>query len=414
MSRIKVSNILIKDNRIEICYDVSKELEHFFNIHQHVFWLEYSEDVSNVPAAIAVIPFVCNVLPAIWLTDSTLELAEIDKFFFESVEEFKQGYKRMYPMLEFKGNVQVGRVVSCDHSTNGGNAAFFSGGVDAFTTLICHKEEYPTLITLRGADVKLDDEDGWGSVFQHLQATVKQFELPKPITVASNFRSFICEGTLSELVAASGDGWWHGFQHGIGIISHAAPVAWLRHLSKVYIASSIAYGVNVSCASHYTIDNFLRFGSCSVVHDQAQHNRQEKIQIITKYCRENSQSIDTRVCWISRGGQNCCKCEKCLRTMLAFMAEGESPEQYGFHYTDENLKDSEAIVKGSLFYASDGVRSDWTYVINRFHETGAYKYDKRINWVYQLDPYAKPAKPSICRRVLGKAKRVIRVICKQL
>lgn len=50
----------------------------------------YREDISNVPHSIAVIPFVCNILPIVWLIDAELTIDEIDRNFFDSIESFKK------------------------------------------------------------------------------------------------------------------------------------------------------------------------------------------------------------------------------------------------------------------------------------------------------------------------------------
>lgn len=412
MKSIRVENICINDNRIEINYSVSAELTAFFSNKEMSFWIEYSEDISRVPIGIAIIPFVCNVLPIVWLTDAILYLPSIDKTFYESIKEFKQGYINMYPMLEFKGSVEPLKIVDNHYRTDGGNAAFFSGGVDAFTTLICHRSEHPTLITLRGADVKLDDIEGWTNVYNHLQDTVKQFNLPTPICVTSNFRTFIDEGRLSQLVVKSNDGWWHGFQHGIGILSQAAPIAFCRHFSLIYIASSLSPYVKGTCASYPTIDNFLKYGSTSIMHDQFEDTRQDKIRLIIDYCKNTKQKIDLRVCWISRGGKNCCRCEKCLRTIFALLAEGVNAQQYGFDNFTKYLFESKSIVTEQLYNAPFSVKSEWeNSIVNRFNETGAYKDDPRINWVYTLDPYAKkpsPPKPSLLTRIVRKIRRTLK------
>ncbi len=407
MEKITVSNIQIDSHKIRIFYEVSKGLEEYFDNQQRAFWLEYSDDVSAVPKSVAIIPFVCNVLPIIWLTNSCLNVPELDKTFYESIDEFKRGYIEMYPMLSFNGQLKVNRIVENTYKADGGNAAFFSGGADAFTTLICHLEEKPILITLRGSDIKLDDLEGWNNVYNHVQSTVKQFDLPSPISITSNFRTFIREWMLSRLVQNSKDGWWHGFQCGIGLIAQAAPLAYIRHFKLVYIASSYTLQDKIPSASYPTIDNYVRFCNTQVVHDQYEHHRQEKIQILIKYYKKTGKRLNLRVCWISRGGMNCCHCEKCIRTMFALMAEGESPYDYGFNYSEDDLLNSKKIVISHLYETNDGVRHDWIHIKERFIETGAYKDDKRINWVYELDPYAKRPKPSIFKRFKDKLHRIL-------
>lgn len=408
MNYIRVRNIVINNKRLEIVYEISLGLHQYFDEKQNIFWIEYTEDISTVPPSIAVIPFVCNVLPIIWLSNSRLILPELDKNFYDSIEEFKKGYIDMYPMFSFEGLLDIDHIVDNSYLPNGGNAAFFSGGVDAFTTLICHREEKPTLITLRGSDIKLDDIEGWSNVTKHLYSTVLDFQLPNPVCIVSNFRSFINEGTLSWFVKDSNDGWWHGFQCGIGLIAQVAPIAYIKRLYIVYIASSYTLNDRIPSASYPTIDNHIRFGNCRVVHDQYEHHRQEKIRILTEYCRNTHNTINLRVCWISRGGKNCCHCEKCLRTILALMAEGENPHDYGFDYTNEDLQNSKTIIINNLYNSNDGVKHDWLHITERFIETGAYKYDERINWVYKLNPYANRPAPSLYQRIRRKLGRIIR------
>ncbi len=78
----------------------------------------------------------------------------------------------------------------------------------------------------------------------------------------------------------SGDGWWHGFQHGIQVIGHAAPITCLMGKSTVYFASSFTSkekGI-ITCASDPTIDNHLRFCQVKVVHDGYEFDRQDKVR----------------------------------------------------------------------------------------------------------------------------------------
>ena len=67
----------------------------------------------------------------------------------------------MYPQINFLGKIHADKLENNSYSENNGAAAFFSGGVDAFNTLVNHAEEKPVLLTLWGADVKLDDVSGW-------------------------------------------------------------------------------------------------------------------------------------------------------------------------------------------------------------------------------------------------------------
>ena len=49
-------------------------------------------------------------------------------------------------------------------------AAFFSGGVDSFDTLITHIDEAPILMTLWGADIPFEDQVGWNLVDNYIRS----------------------------------------------------------------------------------------------------------------------------------------------------------------------------------------------------------------------------------------------------
>lgn len=330
---IEIKSISISDYRIDYDYEVQGEWSRYFNDTDKLF-IEFSEKISDIPQSIAVIPLLGNILPISWICDALVVLPSIDKCFFESIPQFKAGYIEMHPKIPFNGELRAQAIEDNTNDKQSGSIALFSGGVDAFNTLVNHVDENPTLVTLWGSDVKLDDNTGWDNVQKQVGSVCSEFHL-NMISIKSNFRTFINEGNLDKLVQASGDGWWHGFHHGLGIISHTAPIAYALSKSIVYIASSFTIAQKgISCASDPSIDNFIKFGNTEVVHDGYEFNRQMKLTNISNYVRQSGHHIHLHVCWISEGGQNCCRCEKCLRTILGLYAIGEDPKEYGFNYSD--------------------------------------------------------------------------------
>lgn len=382
---IIVKKVEITRNSISVEFKPTGKLKRLFN-PTHRFTAEYSSLVGDVSPAVAVIPFVCNVLPIVWVTDATLELPELDRAFFDCIPEVKRGYEEMFPSMKFGGKIKVGRVVDATPAATGPACeagAFFSGGADAFTTLITHHNEHPMLISLWGADIKLNDVDGWENVRKHTEESARQFGVDA-VFVKTNFRTFIDEGRLDRLVADSGDGWWHGFQHGMGIIGHGAPIAATHSLQKLYIASSHTAETRrgITCASDPTIDNRLRMASCRVVHDGFELSRQQKIARIANFANRNGLIPNLHVCWISGGGNNCCKCEKCLRTIFAFFAEGVDPRPFGFDYTSTDLENSEAIVQARRTRTNSPL---WRDIQNRFRSNPAAIIDDSTRWILDAD-----------------------------
>lgn len=380
---IKVLSVSAECGRLRVEYLLSSGIEKYFAAVR-VFEVEYTEDVSCVPESVLVIPFVCNVLPIAWLADAVLEIPQLDREFYECIPDMLEGYKHMSPMLEFKGGVQVEQLIDNSYECTEKTAAFFSGGVDAFATLVAHAAEKPQLITLWGSDVKLTDVEGWGKVKTHIEETSHLFELPEPILVKSTFRTILNESELNKIVLASGEGWWYGYQHGIGIIGHAAPFAYLKRWKTVYFASTNTAKDELICASDPTIDNKLHLVSSRVWHDQYEYTRQQKVQHIVESCRKGAPQVRLRVCWQSEGGSNCCLCEKCARSLFAVLAEGASPETFGFSGWQNYAVYYSQMVRMQL-YRIEHLRAFWQDIQNRFQETQSGRHDKRINWIYTLD-----------------------------
>lgn len=380
----KIKSVSVGKNRIDYDYEIRGEWSKFFNTEEKLF-IEFSEEISALPESVAVLPLLGNILPVAWICDASVIVPSIDKSFYDSIPDFKKGYIEMHPKISFKGELKAGAVEQNTLTGGAGCLAFFSGGVDAFNTLVSHIDEKPTLVTLWGSDVKLDDVPGWKNVSDHVDSVCSEFGLDK-VTVKSNFRSIIREGVLDSLVTAAGDGWWHGFQHGLGLITHAAPIAYVLNKSVVYIASSYTIAEKgVSCASDPTIDNFIRFGSTRVVHDGYEFNRQMKIINITNYVKHSGHRIRVHVCWRSKGGRNCGRCEKCIRTILGLYAAGADPKEYGFDYSDFSelchfIKNNPWVLIKLNF------TSTYIPIQKSLRETYSYReVEPNLRWFYKAD-----------------------------
>ncbi len=416
MNVIRVDSVSAVGGRLRVSYNVPSVLEQYFTA-ERIFEAEYSEDISAVPESVLVIPFVCNVLPIAWLADAVLELPQLDKEFYEGIPGVLEGYRNMSPMLEFKGMVKVRQLVDNSYTPSERVGALFSGGVDAFATLIAHADEKPRLVTLWGADVKLTDTAGWSRVKQHAEDTCREFGLAAPLLVRSNFRLMVNESALSILVAASRDGWWHGYQHGIALLGHAAPVAYLERWKTLYIASSFTPDNKAICASDPTIDNQLHLVSTRVWHDQYEYHRQQKVGHIVEHCRAMGRKAMLRVCWIISGGTNCCMCEKCQRTIFALLAEGEDPADYGFTAWRAGIAGTKSWTPRHCRHTPKH-RKVYAQIQTRFRETQAYQDDPAVNWFYKVNFYQTPTIGDKLRTLIGKgtsfARRCLRFARRQL
>lgn len=388
MGKIELYRIKKEKNRIQFEYSVSEDLMKFFS--ETPFWVQYTENIETVPDSIASVVFVSNVLPIVWITNSTLVVPELDKTFYECISEVKVGYKQMFPETEFLGEIKVEKVICNSYPKTKKCAMFFSGGLDSVQTLISHERENPELIAIWGSDIKYNNSNGWALVEDIISEIAKRFSLNNVI-IRSTFREFDNESVLSRTFAQQlQDGWWHGVKHGIALLGHVAPYVWLHQISVMYIASSYCpEDGKVRCASSPLTDNYVRFASCKVIHDGFQYSRQDKIHNLVEYCHQQGKYIPLHVCWQSQDGENCCYCEKCYRTMAGLWAEGDNPEQYAFTKASDGLDKMQYYIVNNAKEYKEEIKKFWVGIQKRAIENKRLlkqkDYYPQYKWLLKAD-----------------------------
>lgn len=377
MDALWIEHMEKQKHRMEITIGLTGKWERY--ISNRRFFCKYNVDISDVPDSILVIPLLGNLLPIAWLHGLPIRVDALDRDFYENLPMVLEGYQKMYPSLAFHDHLEVSRLEEHEHSQPHNEASFFSGGVDAYYTFLRHREEVSAIATVWGSDIALDDRQGWQNVNQATAAVARDYHV-KRYLIKSNFRSFIHTTHLTQDLNHPGWSWWHEFQHGMGLIALMAPVAYSEQLGRLYIASSYTADIeNLTCASDPSIDNHVRFNHCQVIHDGYESNRQQKVRYIVDYARRHQLPVDLRVCWVSRGGRNCCVCEKCCRTMTAILLEGGDPHAFGFH----GKHASSVAIARNMKYRNAGLQRDWDLLHDRFHEVYTNEnVPKEWRWFY--------------------------------
>ncbi len=372
---------------ITYSFSVTDGLQKYFS--GKPFWIEYPIEISSVPDAIAAVPFVCSILPIMWLTDCELIVPELDKAFCECIPNVRKGYETMFPESTFGGKLIVQKIVECDRSAGEGCVAFFSGGLDATQTLVSHFDEKPHLVSIWGSDIKFDNKEGWQAVHSGIADTCERFSL-NDIVIRSTFREFDNERVLDNVFSAQlKDGWWHGVKHSVGLLGHAAPYVYINNISTVYIASTnCALDGPVRCASNPLTDNHVRFADAKVIHDGFEFSRQDKAHNIVDFVQKTGNKVFLHVCWESSQGSNCCRCEKCYRTMANLLAEGADPTLYGFPDTAKTIDGMKRYITITCRYMQN-LPDYWPHIQKRVHENKRMlrkkPYWKEIRWLEKTD-----------------------------
>lgn len=385
---IRLSEIYIEKNRIEYKIEIEGEIRKFFT--KQNFFLEYTESIEQVPEGILSIPLLTNILPIAWITNSEILIDELDKNFYECIEEVKKGYIDMYPEINFLGKITVKNIKDYSYEAKNTSCMFFSGGVDSVSSLITKLEESPTLITIWGSDIELTNSEGWRNVKKEIETFGQQRDL-KNLFIKSSFRSFINYEQLdrqlkTQLKAQLKDNWWHGIQHGIGLIGHAVPYAYKNKMKTIYIPGTHNLkDLNIRCASYPTIDEKVKFSVGKVIHEGFKNARQDKLQIISNYIKEKKDNIFIRVCWKATTGKNCSRCEKCARTILGLLAEGIDPNKHGFEVNSKTLKNIQLMWKKDIVPTPMTI-TFWKDIQKRFKENENY-WGKNVDikWILNID-----------------------------
>lgn len=333
-NNIIVDSISVKNNIVEYKFHVSKEIQKYFDTD--VFWIEYMEDMTYVPASVLSISFVGTFMAFSWVTNSVIWVKDLDKTFYNSIHRIKQAYQDIYYHFPFLGRV-VPSIISMNNMSkrkdlNNDALLLFSGGADAHSSFLRNLDKNPILFNIQGWYDSLLSID---SVAEADKSDISIFANKmnvKSSHVRSNFAKVISREFDKKFQSRLGDTWWHGFVHSMAFISIAIPYAFKNNVPEIIIASSLTTGLNHLCASNSTTDSeFCYAGTGYTLHDGFELNRQDKIHIICEYQKKIKAPYPIRVC--SFRDCNCCECEKCFRTVLGIVAETANPNDFGFYFS---------------------------------------------------------------------------------
>ncbi|MBI6011088.1 hypothetical protein [Clostridium perfringens] len=402
---IKLDKIKKTKNRVDYFFSVSDSLKKFINNNN--MFIEYDYYIEDIPNSILVIPFIANILPLIWVVKGILWVEEVDENYYRSLFRIRSAYQDMYQNCDLKGNIITARIVKNEYNIVRESALLFSGGLDAMTTSIRISDKNPLLINIYGWH---KDNIIYNEVFESDFKNISEFAIRNNFErtfIQSNFATIVNSEYFNKIYTKKlNDSWWHGLQHGISFIGHAIPIAYKFKIKDIYIASSFSIGgKRYSCSSDPAVDIETKYASGSVVHDGFELKRQDKVALVVKKQKEINSIYPLRVC--SFNDKNCCKCEKCFRTILGLIAEGidkEGLKLFGF-YIEKDLKvHFEEIMKNSIQFW--GVEREllvhWPNIKKRIFENEDNISEKEfIDWFLNYDFLRERKKAIFKYRVLN-------------
>ena len=393
-NKIILDKINVNNNRVEYYFSTSGCYDKYFN-DEKVMYIEYNYDIEDIPESILAIPFVANTIPFIWLCNGKIEIYDLDKSFYDSLESIKDGFKEMYPNISFLGSIQVNKITKNTYEFKHEAAQLFSGGLDALTTFIRIKEKSPYLITHCGADIKTENEEVWNVLKNKVEEFGVEYNVEN-IFIKSNGREFLNEKKIAEdFNKLLGHSWYYGIQHGLMLICFSIPLMIKFKVKTLYIASSnhegneLDFGYIPSAGSDPRVDNKIKFASGDVFHDAYELDRVKKVKVIIDYVKQENKKLFLKVCHNQDSRTNCCNCEKCYRTIITIIAQGGDPNDFGFEINDDIGVHFKKFLDNEIINIGDDYLIEEWYPIKRLLIKNYSKINKKFNIEWFLSYYMK-------------------------
>ncbi|MGH7367598.1 MAG: hypothetical protein ACREK9_14410 [Candidatus Rokuibacteriota bacterium] len=270
---------------------------------------EYEESLSGSGN-----PWLACLTPLAATLGEPLRIDEpVDPLLLKNIRGLVDLWKNWYPELHLIP-IEAPNVAPACPDPPRRTAAFFSGGIDAFFTLLRHQD--PTrsyerisiddVIFVWGFDIPLDRPDGFERTRRAMELVADK--LGKNLVVAA---------TNLKTTRLQRDAPWGPLWHGSGIAS--VGLALEKRYGRLLIASTYSYLNLAPWGSHPLSDPLLSTTATQVVHDDACFSRAAKTELVA----QADIALQTlRVCWNSKSDRNCSNCNKCFRTMATLEVLG--------------------------------------------------------------------------------------------
>ena len=338
---IRLKEVSIGDRRIDYRFESSLK---FFDRDRFGVW--YDHDFERPSASMAAVPFAAVMASFMWMNGADLEMEVLDEGFADSIRQ-AEGYFHGWfsKRWDFKGQLKT--AVEKNTTKGTGEGVLYSGGLDALTTYLRHKDAKPQLFSFIGADVPQDQP----KLVDACRKSFKEFaehERVKHWLVESDFWKLLDHSKQRPWT----NNWWGEACHAMILASITAPVSY-RELNKIWIASShVVDEVDYGWGSDYYLDNMLHWAGASLKEDNEHAGRFDKM----RYFKDYPQYYRfLRVCytwWNWSGSEiNCGRCEKCYRSILELLLNKIEPSACNFSLKGDIFGDvRKAFEKSHVYY----------------------------------------------------------------
>jgi hypothetical protein len=387
-----IQSLVVTKNKITVVADPAFA-KHYLTTN---FFAEYDNgfDLRTLPATVVAIPFIMNVIPIVWISDAEYTIDAMDEDLYYALQNIQKVFQSFYPSRKWSGRLVPTVLIKNSIIPRSPTAltVLFSHGLDAVYTSMRNRDKKQMLVTVCGGDIGLNKAHMWHNV-QELCRQFARTHGHENAFVRSNFNTFRNFKYLRTLTPDVHGNWFAYTSQGLGYTGLAAPIAYLSGSKKVLIASTRTGDNPFPYGTHPAIDNAIAFAGIVVDHDGSHADRLKKIREISALCtRHELKKPMLRVCWgKDPQGGNCRSCEKCFRTIVELLIEGEVPQEYGFNIgIDEALKSARAKAPGAPTL-SMGLMWHWQCIQNSARaalsskQFPTHRWQEFVEWIAGLD-----------------------------
>jgi hypothetical protein len=207
----------------------------------------------------------------------------------------------------------------------------FSGGVDSFHTLWRHLPENEPLAQYRVSHCLMINGFDADSDIENKGHFTRIEQAMAPVMLSHNIEFIVCRTNYMSFSDPS------ILKHSFGAMVTVPALVLGRLFSCFFIPSSYRFDEFFRDGSHPVIDHLISTESMETIHDSSDLNRPEKTAVISTWEATHSA---LRVCFNATQYRddlgsivNCCRCEKCIRTMTTLKMLGKLDKYNTFSRT---------------------------------------------------------------------------------
>lgn len=322
------------------------------------FYVEYENDVSQVPLSILNIPALSSIIHFAWAIGCDVHIGEADREYLRGLETVRRILSRQlgFEVLDLRSSVEVDKEVENSFEAKG-KGLLFSGGVDSTASYIANIHAYPKLITIWGMDVPTDWTDFWDKV-------TEKYAWMGPLKIKTNSDEIYRLNDLWSLGAkrASTKGLIEGYRPTysffVNMLGICAPLTVLEGIGELMFSStypSRQYGdPNYPWAwqrASFILAQHFRWGGIRCREVEHEYTTNEKVKYFIKPYFKEQGALTLRSCGHRRLLEkhklerlNCSECDKCGRVIGMLIVNGVDPNTCGFQATAETYE----MIKASI------------------------------------------------------------------